>query len=348
MRVPRTFKMSAESENPPKFSFYDWSTSTEATHKGRIRVLVADTTRMASELLASVLQADPQINVVAAVAGSVENSEIIDQLRPEVVVLSIDFEATNPRGLEVASELQASKPEIRIVMLLEASTSDAVVKAFRAGASGVFSREGSLSSLCKCIHSVYEGQVWASSEEIRYVLEALATKPRPTLDRDRLSSLTRREREVVNLATGGLTNKEIATHLEISEHTVKNYMFSIFEKLGVSSRVELSLGSRSKVVPLRPDGIDESAVRWLRALADEGLASAQFLLGEIYHRGRGVPQDRVEAYHWYLLAQQCDLSEAGSSVRKKLAREMSPLQVAESEHRASLWLERKRKSSRRA
>jgi two-component system nitrate/nitrite response regulator NarL len=340
--------MSSELENPPKFSFYDWSALAELSEKGRIRVLVADATRMASELLASVLQADSQINVVAAVASSVENSEIINRHRPEVILLSANLEGNNTRGLEFASELQTAKPEIRIVMLLETSSSDAVVKAFRAGASGVFSREGSLHSLCKCIHSVYEGQVWASSEEIRYVLEALATKPRPGLDKDRLSSLTRREREVVDLATGGLTNKEIANNLEISEHTVKNYMFSIFEKLGVSSRVELSLGSRSNVVPLRPDGPDESAIKWLHELAEEGLASAQFLLGEIYHQGRRVPQDRVEAYHWYLLAQQCDLSEAGDAARKKLAKEMSPLQVAESERRVLIWLDRKRKSARRA
>jgi two-component system nitrate/nitrite response regulator NarL len=340
--------MSSESEVSPRFSFYDWSAAGDAAEKGRIRILVADSTRMASELLASVLQADPQINVVAAVASSVQTSEIINKLRPEVVLLSTSLEGNNTRGLEFACQLQSAKPEIRVVMLLETSSPEEVVNAFRAGASGVFSREGSLHSLCKCIHSVYQGEIWASSEEIRYVLEALSSKPRPGLDKDRLSSLTRREREVVGLATRGLTNKEIANDLEISEHTVKNYMFSIFEKLGVSSRVELSFGPRSNVVPMRKEGHDQAAVEWLRGLADEGLASAQLLLGEIYHRGRRVPLDRVEAYHWYLLAQQCDLSEAGDTVRKKLAKDMSPLQLAEAERRVNDWLERKKKAARRA
>jgi DNA-binding NarL/FixJ family response regulator len=89
--------MSSELENPPKFSFYDWSALAELSEKGRIRVLVADATRMASELLASVLQADSQINVVAAVASSVENSEIINRHRPEVILLSANLEHPRTR-----------------------------------------------------------------------------------------------------------------------------------------------------------------------------------------------------------------------------------------------------------
>src|SRR3954452_6962358 len=110
---------------------------------------------MASELLASVLHADSQINVVAAVASSAETSGIVEKLRPEVILLSCNLDGNSNRGLEFAAELLAHKPEIRIVMLLDTSSPEPVFSAFRSGASGVFSREGSLHSLCRCIHSVY-------------------------------------------------------------------------------------------------------------------------------------------------------------------------------------------------
>jgi DNA-binding NarL/FixJ family response regulator len=341
-------KMSPELVNPPTSSFKDWSVSAKTAESNKIRVLVADSNRMASELLANALGDSEQIQVVAAVSSTVEIAQAVVDLRPEVVLLSAVLEGRNGQGLELAGELLANKPEISVVILLESSSSDAVVSAFRSGASGVFSREGSLQSLSKCIRSVYEGHVWASSEEIRFVLEALSTRPQIGVDRNKFSMLTRREREVANLATAGQTNKEIANRLEISEHTVKNYMFSIFEKLGVNSRVELTLGASPSNVVSLPISANEASIQWIRELAEEGLASAQFLLGEIYHLGRYVPQNRVEAYQWYLLAQQCDLSQAGDMVRKKLAKEMSPLQVAEAEQRVITWLNRKKKAARQA
>jgi two-component system, NarL family, nitrate/nitrite response regulator NarL len=337
---------------PEKSHPYDWPKPNDFSNRGRIRVLVADSTRMASELLSSALQADPGINVVATVDSSADVSEIISKLRPEVVLLSTSLEGDDTKGLKLACRLLKAKPELRIVMLLEASSQESVVNAFRAGASGIFSRVGSLHSLRKCIRNVYAGEIWANRDEIRYVLEALASKSRPSIEiaKDRLSALTRRERQVVGLATGGLTNKEIANELEISEHTVKNYMFSIFEKLGLSSRVELTLRSPAQqVVPMRHGtDADDPSIAWLRDLAEEGLMSAQLLMGEIYYQGRRVAQDRMEGYYWCLLAQRYDLSEAAESVRKSLAKEMSPLQVAEAERRVLNWLERKKKAARRA
>jgi DNA-binding NarL/FixJ family response regulator len=114
-----------------------------------------------------------------------------------------------------------------------------VVLSFRSGASGVFSRKTELSALHKCILAVHRGEVWANSEELGFVFAALASSVCYDLRKKPLAALTRREKVVVESLVEGLTNREIAQQMAISQHTVKNYIFKIFDKLGVSNRVEL-------------------------------------------------------------------------------------------------------------
>ncbi len=115
-----------------------------------------------------------------------------------------------------------------------------MLDAFRSGARGIFSKHESLETLCKCVRVVYEGQVWASSREVRFALEALSSAPtiRAT-NAGGLNLLSRRELEVVHYLAEGLTNREIGARLGLSRHTIKNYLLKIFDKLGVSNRVEL-------------------------------------------------------------------------------------------------------------
>jgi DNA-binding NarL/FixJ family response regulator len=117
-----------------------------------------------------------------------------------------------------------------------------VVQAFRCGAHGIFSRTESSKSLAKCIHSVHQGQVWANSAELRSLIGALReSEPMRLVDSSGQAILSKREQDVVRCVAEGLTNREIATSLGLTEHTVKNYLFRIFDKLGVSSRVEVVL-----------------------------------------------------------------------------------------------------------
>jgi DNA-binding NarL/FixJ family response regulator len=135
-------------------------------------------------------------------------------------------------------------------MLLDRPDPELVVDAFRAGSRGVFARsESDINLLCKCIRRVVEGQVWADSAQLHYVLEAFSSGPS---DREQpreraLSLLTAREETVVRLVAEGMGNREIAQQLNLSEHTVKNYLFRIFEKLGFSNRVELVLYAIAKL-----------------------------------------------------------------------------------------------------
>jgi DNA-binding NarL/FixJ family response regulator len=117
-----------------------------------------------------------------------------------------------------------------------------VVEAFRAGASGIFSRDQSSELLCKCIHAVHQGQVWASSKQLRFVIEALGPSlPAKPLWKRTPGLLTKREEGVVDLVAEGLTNRDISRQLNLSEHTVRNYLFRIFNKVGSSNRLELAL-----------------------------------------------------------------------------------------------------------
>jgi DNA-binding NarL/FixJ family response regulator len=125
---------------------------------------------------------------------------------------------------------------------MDASSRSAVVEAFRCGAQGVFSRTESSKALAKCIANVHQGQVWASNEELRYLLDAFRdSEPMKLVDSRGEALLSKREQDVVRCVAEGLSNREIASRLKLTEHTVKNYLFRIFDKLGVSSRVEVVL-----------------------------------------------------------------------------------------------------------
>jgi DNA-binding NarL/FixJ family response regulator len=127
-------------------------------------------------------------------------------------------------------------------MLLRASKPECVVNAFRDGARGIFYRRHSLKALSKCIQTVHRGQIWASNEDLEHVMTALGhTKPLRLHNAEGLPLLTRREEDVVRLVVDGLKNREIAQRLRVKEHSIRNYLHRIFEKLGISTRVELIL-----------------------------------------------------------------------------------------------------------
>src|SRR5207249_11337063 len=113
----------------------------------------------------------------------------------------------------------------------------------RSGAKGLFAfSEYPFRLLCKCIQSVHHGQVWANSEQLQYLIEVVTQVPSLRMvNALGVKLLTPREEQVVALVADGLSNREVAHELCLSEHTIKKYLFRIFDKLGISSRVELVL-----------------------------------------------------------------------------------------------------------
>jgi DNA-binding NarL/FixJ family response regulator len=165
---------------------------------------------------------------------------------PDVALVSARLQNGPAAGIEVLPEIRERQPNVKTVVMLDRSDPNLVVEAFHAGAKGIFSRgESELQALCRCIHSVYMGQVWANSQELGYVLNAFSRSPLLRISGGS-NPLSRREEDVVKLVADGLGNRQIAEQLNLSEHTVKNYLFRVFDKLGISTRVELVLWAATR------------------------------------------------------------------------------------------------------
>jgi DNA-binding NarL/FixJ family response regulator len=207
----------------------------------RIRVLVADSVAMSCQLLVDALLRNKRYAAQAAPTPE-EVIQALDRGRFDVVLMSPNFSQDALEGLRFVGEVRNLDREAGIVVLLDKLERNLVVEAFRCGARGVFCRSGSLQTLCKCIQCVYEGQVWASSTEVQFVVEALVD-PLPIESRGLPNSrpLSKREEEIAHMVAEGFSNRQISERLVLSEHTIKNYLFRVFEKLGVSTRVELTL-----------------------------------------------------------------------------------------------------------
>jgi len=213
-----------------------------------LTVLIADSSRMGCQLLAAALKRRSHcLNVVSSAVDSMEVLNAAKKHAPHVALISANLQDGSLFGFKVLRELGASQPNTRVVMLLDSPERDLVVDAFRGGARGIFCRADSIERLYKCLYNVHKGQIWASSNELQFLLEALAEAlPLRVVNAQGINLLTKREGQVVHLVAEGLTNRGISRELSLSEHTVKNYLFRIFDKLGVSTRVELILCTFSK------------------------------------------------------------------------------------------------------
>ena len=215
-----------------------------------IRVLVADNSRMTAQLIADSLRRsrNPRLEVFLPTAfNSAETTREIAQRQPDVALVSASLSDGPFAGYSVLRNLQQQAVSTRMVLLLENCDRDLVTDAFRAGARGVFVRSEPSSRLSRCVQCIYQGQIWAGSRELEHLVGAVASaKPLRVVNAKGRNLLSKREDEVVALVADGLTNREVSERLKLSEHTVKSYMFNIFEKLGVSSRVELVLYALSE------------------------------------------------------------------------------------------------------
>lgn len=208
----------------------------------QISVLVAESCPMNCELMSTALERYKQrLAVVATATDSNELQAMYEQHQPDVCIISAQLKDGTNAGFVALRELIAKFKGARVILLLDVADRNAVVEAFRSGAQGVFSREEPFDVLCKSVHRISEGQVWVSNAQIRYLIDALAAPPPPITDAKGTPLLTKREQTLVQLVTEGRSNRDISRELNLSEHTVRNYLFRIFNKLGTSSRLELAL-----------------------------------------------------------------------------------------------------------
>lgn len=237
----------APSLPPRRFTNVIAESATEVGHqpalaKRRLSVLVITGDIMTSELLKSAFTHGRNGFHVETLTGS--SGEIIENLQEynvDVALISEELQDGPEAGIKVLQKTQAFQ-EHPAIMLLGSSKPERVLNAFRSGARGVFHRNHSMKSLSKCIQTVHEGQVWISNPDIELLLNALTyVRPIQIKNSDGIPLLTPREEEIVRLVADGLKNWEIGQRLKVKEHSVRNYIYRIFEKLGVSNRVELIL-----------------------------------------------------------------------------------------------------------
>ena len=214
-----------------------------AQNSGAIHLLVAEDSQMGCQLLKDTFnRSRTPIKVVDCATSQNALLRALKAHNCHVALIGENLSDGPLTGFQALRELRRASPKTRPIILLKSNHDDLVVDAFRAGAKGVYCRNEPLKTLTKCILAVHGGQVWADSAQLNSVFNAFAdAAPLRTSDPKRANPLTKRENEVVKLVVEGLSNREVGEQLRLTEHTVSNYLFRVYEKLGISSRVELVL-----------------------------------------------------------------------------------------------------------
>jgi two-component system, NarL family, response regulator len=192
---------------------------------GKIKVLIADDHLIFRMGLRSLLNGESDIDLVGEATTGSQTIEKFSELHPDVVVL--DLRMPDGGGMGALAAIRHADREARVLMLSSYGNEEEVYQALHAGAAGYLLKDAGRDDLLAAIHQVHAGKRWIQSS-IQALVSQRADRP----------ELTPRELEVLKLLVAGLTNREIASILGNSEHTVRNHTISIFAKLYVSDRAE--------------------------------------------------------------------------------------------------------------
>jgi two-component system, NarL family, nitrate/nitrite response regulator NarL len=206
--------------------------------KQAIRILVADDHAIFRDGLRKLLEASDDAQIVGEAANGVECTKMLAKLKPDILLL--DLRMPEKDGLAVLEELNFDSMTTRVIVLTAAEDDRDVVRAMRLGARGVVLKQSASDLLLKSIHKVYDGEIWLDNRMTAEVIDAFKKSAEAGQRREK-PLLSEREKEIVQLVAQGFRNREIGEKLFISEQTVKNHLHNIFDKLGVSDRLELAL-----------------------------------------------------------------------------------------------------------
>jgi DNA-binding NarL/FixJ family response regulator len=212
-----------------------------------IRVLIADDQNLFRDGVAKLLSAQKDMSVVGSAETIGAAIEQLRELRPDIAL--VGWAASSPHCQKLFAAIQDAKAPTRVIMLASGDAKEDFVEAVRLGCCGILPKQTSTELLIKSIRKVHAGEFWLDRMTTADVIRRLARRnsggggnsaARLGI-REQSAALSQREREIVILVAQGFKNKEMAERMFISEQTVKNHLHNIFDKLGVSDRLELAL-----------------------------------------------------------------------------------------------------------
>jgi len=207
----------------------------------KIDIVIADDQAIFREGLRKLLEAEPWLRIVGEAADAKEIVRLVRQHNPQILLL--DLALSKARGIEALRELSKLGLPTRTIILTEAIESDQAVEVLRLGARGIIMKHSAVELLLKSIRCVNDGEFWLGHERLLDLIQAVRRMtPYPSDSGDKRDfGLTSREMQVIKLISSGYTNKDLEKELSISENTAKHHITNIFDKLGVSNRMELVL-----------------------------------------------------------------------------------------------------------
>jgi two-component system, NarL family, nitrate/nitrite response regulator NarL len=218
-----------------------------------IRILIADDHPIFRDGLRRLLEAEEGLEVLGEASDGAEAVKLARQMKPDILLL--DLAMPKHPGLEALRDLSTAPgaSPVRVILLTAAAEKSQIVEALQLGARGVVLKDSATQLLLKAIHTVMSGEYWVGRESVSNLVQYLRTLMQSSVDeaRQRKFGLTPRELEIVSAVVAGYANKEIAEYFKISEDTVKHHLSNIFDKLGVSTRLELALFAVNQALPLK-------------------------------------------------------------------------------------------------
>jgi len=222
------------------------------TQPQNLRILIADDHPIFRDGLRRLLESEPGFKVVAEACDGVEAVEFVRRFKPDILLL--DLAMPRRHGLEALRELSLNASSMRVILLTAAAEREQIVEALQLGARGVVLKDCGTEILLKSIRAVLNGEYWVGREPVSNLVQYLRSlmDSANKVTRDKRFGLTPRELEVVSAVVAGFANKEIAEYFKISEDTVKHHLSNIFDKVGVSTRLELALFAVNQSLPFKP------------------------------------------------------------------------------------------------
>ena len=219
-----------------------------------VRILIADDHPIFRDGLRRLLESEPDFKVIGEACDGGEAVKLARQLKPDILLLDLAMPKTT--GLEALRDMTSASNSnaVRVILLTAAAEKNQIVEALQLGARGVVLKDSATQLLLKSIYTVMSGEYWVGRESVSNLVQYLRTLVQSSGEeaRQKKFGLTPRELEIVSAVVAGYSNKEIAEYFKISEDTVKHHLSNIFDKLGVSTRLELALFAVNQSLPLKP------------------------------------------------------------------------------------------------